>query len=135
MKSKKIPKHEVTLFCDDIREELNGKVSLIGLYARDIIIHKDLPIKLSKLCFFTSVSEGSGEFDVSHTLINPDKKNILNEKIKQNIFLSPEQPGYIVLNVVPVHIEKKGQYVYKIYIDDKLFHSTIFNVKVEKKKG
>ncbi|MBI3439005.1 MAG: hypothetical protein HY054_10255 [Proteobacteria bacterium] len=39
-----------TLFCDDVREEITGKYSLIGVYRQDLIIQGTLPAKLSKLC-------------------------------------------------------------------------------------
>jgi len=38
-----------TIFCDDIRLETSGKVSLIGCYGPTLLA-KDLPIRLPKLC-------------------------------------------------------------------------------------
>jgi hypothetical protein len=32
-----------TVFCDDIRQEVGGKVSLIGIYAGDMNVHVDFP--------------------------------------------------------------------------------------------
>ena len=34
----KAPKHEFTLLCDDIRQEMGGKTSLMGLYDHHIVV-------------------------------------------------------------------------------------------------
>src|SRR5260221_12989855 len=45
-----------TIFCDDIREEVNGKVSLIGCYGADLrILGNQFPILLPKLGFHITV--------------------------------------------------------------------------------
>jgi len=38
-----------TLFCDDIRQEVGGKVSYIGIYAGVMFVN-EIPAQLSKLC-------------------------------------------------------------------------------------
>jgi hypothetical protein len=38
-----------TIFCDDIRHEINGKISYIGVYSERLFV-KPLPAKLPKLC-------------------------------------------------------------------------------------
>ena len=50
-----------TIFCDDIRHELGGKVSYIGIYAGEINSHRPLPITLSKFGFAIRYSERTGE--------------------------------------------------------------------------
>jgi len=37
------------LYCDDIREEMGNKLSLMGVYANDLLVPK-LPATISKLC-------------------------------------------------------------------------------------
>lgn len=37
------------IYCDDIRQEVNGKLSFIGVYANDMLVNK-FPIVVSKLC-------------------------------------------------------------------------------------
>jgi len=41
----------ITIFCDDIREELNGKISLIGCYGPDLQFFGNAPVVLPKLAF------------------------------------------------------------------------------------
>ncbi|MFN0045598.1 MAG: hypothetical protein ACKVOS_03945 [Sphingorhabdus sp.] len=39
-----------TLFCDDIRHEVTGKTTLVGIYNSQLIITGNLPVILPKLC-------------------------------------------------------------------------------------
>lgn len=40
-----------TIFCDDVRHELNGKISLMGIYTGDMYV-ADFPIAIPKICSF-----------------------------------------------------------------------------------
>ena len=42
-------RHVETLFCDDIRQEVAGKVSFIGVYSSNLLV-QDFPVVLPKLC-------------------------------------------------------------------------------------
>jgi hypothetical protein len=37
------------IFCDDIRREVGGKYTLVGIYRSDMVIHAELPVALPKL--------------------------------------------------------------------------------------
>jgi len=41
----------VSIFCDDIRHEINGKISLMGIYTGDMYV-PNFPITLTKICSF-----------------------------------------------------------------------------------
>ena len=43
------PQHLQTLFCDDIRHETSGKLTLVGVYS-DALIVPELPATLPRLC-------------------------------------------------------------------------------------
>ncbi len=43
--------HDLTIICDDIRQEVGRKVSLIGIYDEAVIVAK-VPARLSKLCVY-----------------------------------------------------------------------------------
>lgn len=49
-----IPRHVETLFCDDIRQEVNGKVSFIGAYSAALFVSA-FPATLPKLCLSVKV--------------------------------------------------------------------------------
>lgn len=44
-----ISRHVETIFCDDIRHELGGKLSYIGVYSGDLFV-PSFPVTLPKLC-------------------------------------------------------------------------------------
>jgi hypothetical protein len=48
-------------FCDDIRREIRGKSSHIGIYSGDLIIYRDFPVTLTKLCIIVYYIERPGE--------------------------------------------------------------------------
>lgn len=50
-----------TIFCDDIRNEMDGKVTLVGIYAGEMIFNVPLPAIIPKLGFVIKYFERSGE--------------------------------------------------------------------------
>jgi hypothetical protein len=69
----------VTVFCDDIREELYGKISLIGVYNAAFASYAKFPISLSKLGFYITAcfpSDGPHISDVHlHIYLPQDQKD------------------------------------------------------------
>lgn len=55
--------HGDTVFCDDIRQEIGGKFSYIGVYRGAINISATLPVALPKLAMAISYAERPGESD------------------------------------------------------------------------
>ncbi len=49
-----IPRHIETLFCDDIRHEVGGKLSFVGVYSGGLLV-SDFPVTLPKLCLSLKV--------------------------------------------------------------------------------
>jgi hypothetical protein len=63
---KVVPQHSplgTAIFCDDIREEVRGKVSLIGVYSGVLTIAAPLPILLPRFCIRVTYLERPGESD------------------------------------------------------------------------
>src|SRR5260221_8135574 len=50
-----------TTFCDDIRDELNGKTTLVGIYGADMLFNIQLPVTLPKLGLVVNYFERPGE--------------------------------------------------------------------------
>jgi len=46
-----MPQLAVSIICDDIRQEVGRKVSLMGIYDEKILL-SDLPVRVAKLCIF-----------------------------------------------------------------------------------
>jgi len=47
-------RHVLTVFCDDIRQEIGGKLSYIGVYSGNMLV-SEFPAVLPKLCLALSV--------------------------------------------------------------------------------
>lgn len=124
------PVHDFTIFCDDIREESSGKLIIIGLYAKDIVLATPLPVTLPKLCFLTRLNGGSGEHEVKHSLKTPEGKELLNDMTPGKIQASPTGMGNLVVNVAPFVADKEGRYEYSVIIDGETVHSLEFNLSV-----
>jgi hypothetical protein len=52
-----------SLFCDDLRREEGGKITLVGLYGSEMIILGSVPTQLPKLALVVTYSERPGESD------------------------------------------------------------------------
>lgn len=50
-----MPLTAITAFCDDIRFEQQGKITLIGLYGTEMFIYADYPTALPKLGVFVQI--------------------------------------------------------------------------------
>lgn len=128
----KAPEHKFTLLCDDIRQEVGGKVSIIGLYDHHIVV-PHVPYILPKICFYIRFSSMYGSFKFNFSIISPDnncKDIVLNNDIevpqqaKESTFTvvaSPfevNQPGiYEVIIGLTKNIDK-FEYIYKFAITD-----------------
>jgi hypothetical protein len=63
-----------TIFCDDIRSEVDGKVSFIGSYMGNLLIHSPFPANLAKFAFGINYIEERGVFseDVRIKIFMPE---------------------------------------------------------------
>ena len=80
-----IERHVQTIFCDDIRHEINGKISYIGVYSNDLIV-PSLPVTLPKLCLSVKVVTPADKPLESLTL-----RILKNEEVLQEISVEEEQ--------------------------------------------
>jgi hypothetical protein len=51
-----------SLFCDDIRAEVGGKISVMGIYQADMIFPQDPPVALAKFAILVKYYETPGIF-------------------------------------------------------------------------
>jgi hypothetical protein len=128
----KAPKHEFTLLCDDIRQEMGGKTSLMGLYDHHIVVPQ-IPFVLPKVCFYTRFSRMDGTFKFSFSIVSPggERKDIIRDSDVQipegakegtfNVIASPFEVGAEGVYEVIVGLTKgadRFEYIYKFAISD-----------------
>ena len=128
----KAPKHEFTLLCDDIRQEMGGKTSLMGLYDHHIVVPQ-IPFVLPKVCFYTRFSRMDGTFKFSFSIVSPggERKDIIRDSAVEipegakegtfNVIASPFEVGAEGVYEVIIGLTKgadRFEYVYKFAISD-----------------
>ncbi len=128
----KAPKHEFTLLCDDIRQEMGGKTSLMGLYDHHIVVPQ-VPFSLPKVCFYTRFSRMDGDFKFSFAIVSPggERKDVIRDSDVQipdgakegtfNVIASPFEVNSDGIYEVILGLTKgadRFEYVYKFAISD-----------------
>jgi hypothetical protein len=84
------PRLNYTILCDDVRAELGGKYSLMGLF--ESIYSNAFPALHHRFAIVNEWSGGKGEFVVRIRLLAPDRKQVLSEsETKLNLFTETQR--------------------------------------------
>ena len=75
------PSLNFVIICDDVRQEIGGKISLMGLFEN--IYATKFPAIHPRLAIMTEWSEGRGEFEVKTRLLSPDRKVAVRETVSK----------------------------------------------------
>jgi hypothetical protein len=81
MADKMKPSLNFVIICDDVRQEIGGKISLMGLFEN--IYATKFPAIHPRLAIMTEWSEGRGEFEVKTRLLSPDRKAVVRETVSK----------------------------------------------------
>jgi hypothetical protein len=71
------PKLNYTILCDDVRQELGGKFSLMGLF--ESIYANSFPAVHPRLAIVNEWTGGKGDFKLTIRLLASNKKEVLSE--------------------------------------------------------
>ncbi len=71
------PRLNFTLLCDDVRQEMGGKFSLMGLF--ESIFAATFPALHHRFAIVNEWSGGRGEFTIRIRLLAPDRVQVLSE--------------------------------------------------------
>lgn len=115
MKRKKPSLHFLQI-CDDIRQEANNKISLMGLFLTNEI-HLSIPGILVKLCFHLYLKDVKQDDTFKMVLTDPDGEDVIGF-VPDKIDFPPEvKEGNcaIALIATGIRITKSGQYNFKVY--------------------
>jgi Family of unknown function (DUF6941) len=79
------PRLIYTLLCDDVRQEMGGKFSLMGLF--ESISSHSFPALHHRFAIINEWLGGKGEFIVKIRLLSPDKTQVISEsEMKLTLF-------------------------------------------------
>lgn len=85
---KTAPKLTFTLLCDDVRQEVGGKYSLMGIF--ESLYAQKFPVVHPRFALIHEWTGGKGEFSVRVRLLSPDRSQILGET-DESVVLHNEQ--------------------------------------------
>jgi hypothetical protein len=71
------PRLSYTILCDDVRQEMGGKLSLMGLF--ESIYSNTFPALHHRFVIVNEWTSGQGEFTVRIRLLAPDREEVLSE--------------------------------------------------------
>jgi hypothetical protein len=103
------------LLCEDVREEVNNKLTIIGVFPNDdIVLQKDIVIPSLMAVLFARGGEGTCETRIS--LTDPKGQAVI-ESPKQTIVLEKTKVHLAAIRVLAPQL-LVGQYTIKFFFDD-----------------
>ncbi len=135
-------RHIFCLFSDDIRHEINGKVSLIGLYQGGMNIAGQLPVPLPRLVISAYINT---PVDQPFQDVNVDL--MLNDQVLQNVTPPPQSvkdmqdstPQYsdsrtismlMVLVLQPFNVTEEGRLFVRATLDGKTLEGNALRIRL-----
>ena len=125
--TKSAPKSDGSSFllCEDVREEVNDKLSIIGVFPNDdIVLQKDIVVPSVMAVLFARGGEGPCETRVS--LTDPKGQTVI-ESPKKTVLLEKNNTYLAAIRVLAPELTV-GQYTIKFFFDDQTIQRT-FEVK------
>jgi hypothetical protein len=125
--NKSLPKSDGSSFllCEDVREEVNNKLTIIGVFTNDdIVLQKDVVIPSLMAVLFARGGEGPCETRIS--LTDPKGQAVI-ESPKQTIIIEKNKVHLAAVRVLAPQL-LVGRYTIKFFFDDEAIQRT-FEVK------
>ena len=125
--NKSVPKSDGSSFvlCEDVREEVNNKLSIIGVFQDDnIVLQKEIVVPALMAVLFARGGEGPCETRVS--LTDPKNQTVI-ESPKRKVVLEKDKIYLAAIRVLAPELIV-GQYTIKFFFDDTPIQRT-FEVK------
>lgn len=124
------PEITVCVVCEAIRQEVDGKLSILGFWG--ILPHLEVPIgkkpKTLTFLLITGPMEG-GTFRVSATLENPDRSLVVPPQIGELTFqpIPREMGAFLASSFNNVTIGQEGAYTFRVIVDDQPIFTQTFS--------
>jgi hypothetical protein len=111
-----LPDLQASLMCEEIRQEANGNLMLIGVL--QVIRVPSLPVGAPRLFVYNRWTSGVGQFTETTRLVAPDQTTVLRT---QNAKFGLQDAGQSAINVTlfgNVEFATAGIYYIEVLIDD-----------------
>lgn len=135
-----LPRSVITLFCDDVRNEKEGLVSLIGIYSNNINV-PDIPFVFPKLVMYTRIHiDVADEIENIIIRVSPPDGDDHDLTHMDRDFISESQENSRDKNVpivglmsqavsAPFIVRQEGLFKIKVVIDDDEYLGGVVNFK------
>jgi hypothetical protein len=110
-----------TLLCDDVRQELGGKISLMGIFEN--IYAATFPATHPRLAIVNEWADGIGEFQATLRILSPDKRQALRENVTRLKFANAVNRQRDVSIHLNLEFREPGTYWIENYLDGVLVNS------------
>lgn len=129
--NRQLPSDEKTLFilCEDIRQELGKKISLLGVFTGGNIIVQttEESTTLPSVGFYFVFTDGEGDFDGGFQVIGPNGESVTS-KTGMKFQKKPGESMVLMMKITPFKIENWGTYKISINLENEIFERA-FDVK------
>jgi hypothetical protein len=128
-----------TIMCDEVRQEINGKFLLLGMYTPDIAVPQ-LPIVLPVLTFFVVLTDDRPD---NHQFRLSIQHLESGQVVAQGMGgFQSQRPGLVTLpvRISPMQFTNAGAYTFSVHFDnvrDPITHSfnVILNITAAQQPG
>jgi len=111
-----LPDLQCSLMCEEVRQEANGNLFLIG------VVHflriPQVPITAGRICIFNRWTAGIGQFTESVRLIAPDQTTVVSKGESKFELRDPSMSATTVMFFGNVKFEAAGTYYVEVNVDD-----------------
>ena len=127
-----------TILCDDIRNEVGNKMSFMGIYPENIVLHQSPPMFLPKACLAITVEGVKKQFSSLKIILKSPESDPFEFTLE-----APPAPGkkknpkkvFMALMLSPLKIQAPGPASFELYFgsESKPEHIHEFEIQVDTK--
>lgn len=99
-------RHVEVTYCDDIRQEVGNKTSMMGVYSADLVI-KSFPAEIQKLCIAIQVlTSADNPFETLEIAVKKNDRKEEIELISTGTLVKPSGESYVMglTNILTVQV-------------------------------
>lgn len=111
-----LPDLQCSLLCEEVRQEVNGNLFLIGVV--QVIRLPQLPLVAGRICIFNRWTAGIGQFNETVRLIAPDQTTVISKGEMKFELRDPALSATNVMFFGQVKFETAGTYFVEVLVDD-----------------
>ena len=111
-----LPDLQCSLLCEEVRQEANGNLFLIGVV--QYLRIPQVPITAGRICVFNRWTAGIGQFTESVRLIAPDQTTVVRKGESKFELRDPAMSATTVMFFGNVKFEVAGTYFVEVNVDD-----------------